>query len=271
MSERDVLNPNPSVWEEDIEDSMTPDYGLTRKRPLTQGLKKAVGGTPYTRDLANTGHTFSLSWIGRTWKCVQRLKRWQEQFEDDFFTIIDWDGGKRHYVGRFTSEVEHTEGGNQNWNVMNVRFEEIPTVSMLKYPNDWAGDGVIRYPRNGFGDQKLAVNGTWVETARVFSGVGKNTFDNSGATAGDWAQYEYRGYGFRLRMLMGPEYGPCSVYLDGVLLGTASCNAAAEMGPQIVFTKENVSLDLHRVKVVMPGPAGSAPAAVSWYALEVMR
>lgn len=295
MSEHDVLNPTVT-WQADIQDSMTPDFGFSRKRSMTRSQQKAVGGVPYTRELANTGHTFQLSWFGRTWACVQRLKRWQEQHEDGYFTLIDWDGGGRHYVGRFTSEIVPLERGNNMWDVQMVTFEEIATAPMLKYPTDWAGDGVMLYPFNDFGDQKLAANSSnWSATARTFGKLPRTTLDNAGGTAADWACYEYRGYGFRLHMLCGPLQGAAEIYLDGTLIGTANCYAVAGLVPQIVCAVEAVPLDLHRVQVTVPA-AGNAPAvssplgamwrgpqpitpgaalpgttALSWFALEVMR
>jgi hypothetical protein len=111
--------------------------------------QKAVGGTPWTRETQNTGHAFTFSWIGRTWACVQRLKWYYEQYEDGFFTIIDWDGGGRQYVGRFTSEVIPVETGNGMWDVQNVTFEEIPQQQMVAFPSDWAQrcDRVLHHQR----------------------------------------------------------------------------------------------------------------------------
>jgi len=42
--------------DESIEDSMTPNYGFTRKRTSTKLNKKAVGGTPWTRRRKTPAH-----------------------------------------------------------------------------------------------------------------------------------------------------------------------------------------------------------------------
>lgn len=159
MPSSDILNPT-AVWEEDIQDSMCPNYGFPRKRTGTQLHKKPVGGTPWSRETANTGHTFNLSWVGRSWACVQRLKWYYEQYEDGFFTIIDWDGGGRQYVGRFTSEVIPSETGNGLYDVQNVTFEEMPIVAMAQYPSDWDHEAVLFLISNDFGDQKVATSGS---------------------------------------------------------------------------------------------------------------
>jgi len=271
MPSSDILNPT-AIWEADIQDSMCPSFGFTRKRTGTQLRKKAVGGTPWTRETANTGHSFTLSWIGRSWACVQRLKRYYEQYEDGFFTIVDWDGGGRHYVGRFTTEVSPVETGNGMWDVQNVTFEEMPKVAMEKYPGDWDNDAITFYPLNDFGDQKLATSGAWAQSARKFEGKAATTMDNAGV-AGDWAQYEYRGYGFKLFLLQGTEFGQCQVYLDGTLVKTVDCYAAADIGPQEVHKERNVCLDIHRVKVIALGTknANATGPAISWHSLQVMR
>ena len=285
MPASDILNPT-TIWTEDIQDSMTPNYGFTRKRANTKLNKKPIGGTPWTRETQNTGHVFTFSWIGRTFACVQRLKWYFEQYEDGFFTIVDQDGGGRQYVGRFTTEVIPVETGNGMWDVQNVTFEEVPQQAMIEYPSDWAHDAVAFFVANDFGDQKLAFSGAWTQTARTSVsgsqgtehvslatiGTAYTSMDDAG-TLGDWAQYEYRGYGFRLYMLQGPAFGKCDLYVDGVLVETIDLYNAANLGPQIVATLQSLPLDLHRVKVVCDATKNVSSSAtnVSWYALEVMR
>ena len=282
MPSSDILNPSEG-WDPTLGDSMNPSYGFTRKRANTQLHKKAVGGTPWTRETQNTGHTFQLSWLGRTWACIQRLKWYYEQYEDGFFTIIDWDGGGRHYVGRFTSEITPTETSNNKWDVQGVTFEEMPTVPMDQYPSDWDHDAVFFFVNNDFSDQKLATSGAWTEatiaapslTVGGFARTNLPTIvmTNPGTTAGDWAQYEYRGYGFRLYLMQGPEYGQADVYLDDVLIQTVDCYAAADNGPQMLLLQQSVSLDIHRVKVIVDATKNASASAmnIGWYALEVMR
>src|SRR6266702_1271544 len=251
MPETDILNPKPE-WEADIDDSMCPDYGFTRKRASTLLKKKAAGGLPWTRETQNLGHQFTLSWVSRSFACVQRLKWYQENYEDGYFTIIDHDGGGRHYVGRFTSEVNAVQTGNRKWDVQNLVFEELPRVPMIEYPDDWFHDAIRLYVQNDFGDQKLATSGVWATNTRTINSQDELTMDNAG-TAGDWAQYEYRGYGFQLYMLQGPSYGQVDVYLDGTKLQTVDLYSAQEMEPKAVLVQESVSLDFHRVKAVVTG------------------
>jgi hypothetical protein len=262
----DVLNPIRG-YDPNLGDSMNPDYGFTRKRAATRSLQKAVGGIPYTRELGNTGHTFVLSWLGRTWNCVRRLKWFYEQFEDGYFTLIDWDGGARHYVGRFTTEVTPIETANNKWDVQNVQFEEIPQCAMLQYPNNWDEDSVWLYPANDFGDQKVATQGTWVLAAQMFGKIQRTVATAAAPAVGDWAQHEYRGYGFQLYALVGAGQGNAQVFVDGALAATVNLAGAGALIPKMVYEQVNLPLDLHRVQLV----AQTAGAPVAWYGLRVMR
>jgi hypothetical protein len=217
---------------------------------------------------------------------VQRLKWYFEQYEDGFFTIVDWDGGGRQYVGRFTGdEFPMVETANAKWDVQGLVFEEMPRVAMLVYPSDWANDAVAFFVNNDFGDQKLATSGAWTQTARtavagstwterlqLTVGAAYITMDDTG-TAGDWAQYEYRGYGFRLYLLKGPEFGKADVWVDGVFNSTVDCYNATDIGPQILLAITDLPLDIHRVKVIADATKNAEATAtnISWYALEVMR
>lgn len=288
MPETDILNPT-AIWAEDIEDSMCPSYGFTRKRASTQLRKKAVGSTPWTRETQNTGHVFSFSWLARSWACVQRLKQYYEQYEDGFFTIIDHDGGGRHFVGRFTSDVEPVETANGTYDVQNVTFEEMPGAPMVSYPSDWDHDSILFGVTNDFGDQKLAYNGAWTQAALgaspaiTLGGIARGAanplplsttvMNNAGATAGDWATYEYRGYGFKLWLVTGPAQGQCDLYIDGILNSTIDCYAAGSAAATNVFTLEDLALDIHDIKIVVDATknGSSSGNAIGWYGLQGMR
>jgi hypothetical protein len=262
---------------------MNPSYGFTRKRASTQLHKKAVGGTPWTRETQNTGHTFTFSWLGRTWACVQRLKWYYEQYEDGYFTIKNWDAGGREYVGRFTSEPQEVETANNKWDVQGVTFEEMPQAPMMNYPSDWDHESILFNVANNRGDMKLATNGAWTQVTLgaapeiTLGGILRTALSNIAmsdpGTLGDWAQYEYRGYGFKLWMVQGAAYGKAHVYLDGVLLTTIDCYAATELGAVMVLAQPDVSLDFHRVKVICDATKNVSATGtnISWYGLQVMR
>ena len=272
MPETVILN-ETAAWDDSIQDSTTPDYGFEVDRESTRAVAKPAGGRPWSIETANTGHTFPLSWISRSFLCVQRLKQFFEQYENGYFTIIDHDGGGRHYVGHFTGKFPRIQRGNDRYDVQ-LTFEEIPGVPMIEYPSDWDNDAVALRPIDDYGDQMLSVSGTWVQQQQTDSDdVTVATLYNDGSDAGDWATYEYRGYGFRLYMVQGPDCGQVEVFLDGVDLGTVDLYSAQSLGPQMVMERGAVSLDLHRLKVVVLGTknAASSAASATWCMLGVMR
>lgn len=273
MPETAILNAS-AAWDDTIQDSTTPDYGFTRKRPSTRAVAKPAAGRPWSLETSNSGHVFSLGWISRSYLCAQRLKQFYEQYEDGYFTLIDHDGGGRHYVGHFTGEFPIVQTGNDRYDVQGLTFEEIPGVPMIEYPSDWDNDAVALRPLNDYGDLMLSVSGTWAQrTQQSADGLAVTTLYNDGMRAGDWATYEYRGYGFRIWMQSGPACGQVQIILDGAVLGTVDLYNAIDLGSQMVFERGALSLDIHRLKVVMLGTknAASSSAGATWCMLEAMR
>ncbi len=272
MPESVILNPD-STWDAQIQDNMNPDYGFTRSRANTRAVTKPAGGRPWSREVTNTGHSFRLGWMNRSYLCAQQIKRFAEQYEDGYFTIVDWDGGGRHYVGRFTGEVSIVEAGNDRYNVDSVTFEEMPGVPMLSYPSDWDGDGVFLGMVNDFGDLAASLSGTWAQQNVVSAEGDVSIVLTNAGTVGAFATMQYRGYGFRLHLAAGPSFGQVQVQLDGTVVGTVDCYAPQVEGLQQLFEWGSVPLDLHRVKVVVQGSrnAASTGTSVTLGSIQVMR
>lgn len=156
MPASDILNPSPT-------DPLNPDYGWQKKRPTTQAVLKASAGAAYFREITDIGHQFALNWgttvdSQKAWTDIARLKRYFEQYRDGYFTLIDWEGNQRQYVGRFTTPVEPIPVGHNRWAAQNVIFEEVPGAEMLVYPSDWANESIWRHTENDFGDILPAVD-----------------------------------------------------------------------------------------------------------------
>lgn len=286
MAATDVLNP-VAGWTVSEGDSINPSYGFTRERPSTLLRKKPIGGHAWEREAENGGHIFNLEWTGRTWPTIQRIKWYYEQYErGGFFTIKNWDAGGREYVGRFTSISRESEVANNKWNISAV-FEEATGAAMVNYPSDWDHDSVLFQVNNDWGEQQVATSGAWtaatVTTMPAITlggrlrGTGGIALSNAAMSnpgnAGETATYEYRGYGFKLWLSCGPNYGKADVYLDEVLLTTVDCYNAAAVGPQAVLTQLNVAIDIHRMKVSCDGTknASSSATTIKWWGLQVMR
>jgi hypothetical protein len=274
MPQTDILNPTPTH-------PLNPDYGFQKKRPLTHLNAKANQGSPYFREITDTGHQFSLSWNDKLADHARKLKWYYEQYRDGFFTLIDHEGGGRHYVGRFSQPVEPSPTGHNRWSVQQVLFDEIPLAPMLVYPNDWNNDAVWRLLIDDFGNRTVAmIAGSWeLTTAAAFFGSGVS---KSGSilvalapVTADQLSYVYAGYGFQFWAATSTGGGKANILLDGTAIGVVDFYSAAGSGgnSQMLFQAQNVQLGIHTVTLQPTGTAdsGSSGTSVWWDALKVMR
>lgn len=271
MSEKVILNEHVE-WDDNIEDSTTPDYGFTWNTPSRSAIAKPSGGRPYSREVTNEGHTFTLSWINRSFLCVQRIRWFYNQFKRGYFTIIDHDGGGRHCVGRFTGNLQIAEAGNDKYVIQNLTFEEIPGVPMLVYPSDWDRDSIIVGPVDDDGMLIPAISGVWSVTPMPagFPVV----LTNAGTDTSNFATTEYCGYGFRLYMRKGPNQGKAQIAIDGASYGDPiDLYNATDIGLVCVLEVLALSLDFHRVKVSATAQKNAASSAttVTYGYLRVMQ
>jgi hypothetical protein len=276
LAETDILNPVRGITRE-LQDSMNPNQGWQRTRKSTLATAKPSFGRPYTRETANSGHTYTLNYTRRNLAVSERLKQFFEAYEQDFFTLIDWDNG-RHYVGRFVGDMPQSFVANGRYTSQGWTFEELPSCPMLQYPESFERWGITLRPFDGWGDQKAATNSAnWIRPVAVLQPDGTSIqprqLGNFNPAAGDWATMEYRGYGLRVWALQGPEYGIATVTLDGVQVAEVDLFAGAEMGPQIIYENTQVPLDIHRVTLTATNTQNAASLAtgVVWDKLEVIR
>jgi hypothetical protein len=267
MSQHDILNPTPTH-------PLNPDYGFQKKRPLTHLNAKANQGSPYFREITDTGHQFSLNWSDKLASHARKLKWYYEQYRDGFFTLIDHEGGGRHYVGRFSQPIEPSPTGNNRWSIQQALFDEVPLAPMLIYPNDWNNDAVWRLLLNDFGDRMVAaVSGAWTLTALAAAKSGY-IFANAGTAATDLCSYVYAGYGFQLWAPTNATGGQAAVLLDGVAVGSVNFySAAASAASQMLLQQQNVPLGIHVVSLQPLNETGVAGGGTNvWFdALKVMR
>lgn len=279
MAKEDILNPIRG-FDKAFASSMTWDYKGPLKGSNTTVTIKAAGGRPMDIETTNGGTVITMSYTGRSLACVQRVKQFARQFRKGFFTVFDWediqpDGTPRNYVGRFITDPECQPDSFGKWTISGLQFEEVPTVAMMSYPSNWDAESVSLFVRDDFGDLQVVTQGDhWSEVVHVRDEdqFAYRILVSDGTVAGDWAQYEYKGYGFRVYTETGPDCGNMAVYLDGVLVGTVDLYAPDAMPPTSVFEKGDVVLDFHRVKlVVLNTKNGAAIAArVPFFKLAVM-
>jgi hypothetical protein len=257
LAETAILNQNIR-WDAEIQDSIGPDYGWEMLRRSQLATSEPAFGTRDYRTIGNKGHSTTFTWINRSRDCVERLRQWAEQYEDGYFTMIDHDGRGRHYVGTFVGDIPSKSIGNDRYNIEGWQFDEIPGAPMLQYPDNWDKWAVSLYPFKDNGSPRVAINqGAWIRPAAVVGedGVSRqpNQLSNIATpTNNDAITFEYRGYGFRIWAPIGPAYNQIIVTVDGVSMGSQTIGAVADEGTQVVYTKTDLPLDIHRVKIVLP-------------------
>jgi len=265
MPQTDILNPTPTH-------PLNPDYGFQRKRPVTHLNLKANRGVPFFRDITDVGHQFVLNWNDKLASHARKLKWYYEQYRDGVFTLIDHEGGGRHYVGRFSQPVEPIPTSHNHWSVQQVLFDEVPGSPMVLYPGDWQDDAIWQLLISDFGDVMAAVSGSWVLTANAASQSGYEYVGANAATT-DWAAFQYYGYGFQFWARTGPAMGIGQLVLDGTVLGNVDFYSAAAAAPSALMTQLNVPLGIHLVQLnaTATNDIASTGTQIVWDALKVMR
>lgn len=294
MAETDILNPVRSWWAA-INDNPNPSYGYTRRSANNSALARVRLGAPYSRETMNQGFAFEFNYIDRPWSTILRLKHFYEAFKSGYFTYIDWDGGGRHHVGRFTTPVNASETANNKYTVQGLIFEEMPTARMVRYPADFTNWARTINVVDDFLNPTVATYsvtpGAWISQLNPAlaapSATDPTAYELCNATPTfstvapanyDWAQMQYIGWGFQMRFRTGPALCQIGISLDGVLLCVVdlSTGAAVPISPAVVValptgvtvangqvTVRNVPLDMHRVMVqAYAAGSGGGTAAI---------
>jgi hypothetical protein len=299
MAETDILNPTRGYWP-DLNDNPNPSYGYTRKSANNSALAKARMGAPYTRETMSQGFAFEFNYVARPWSTILRLKHFYEQFKGGYFTYIDWDGGGRHHVGRFTSPVNGMETSNGKYTVQGLLFEEMAQARMVEYPADFANWSRTVNVLDDYLNPAVAnfstIANAWITQLNPVL-VGPSATDPSayeiynatptfGVTS-DWAQIQYVGWGFQMQFRTGTGLGLIALFVDGVYLGwyidlstglrvADGSGFLPALGPGMtfaggVFTSVNMPLDSHRVQVMAQGVGSlGAGSAVAFPAVTVI-
>jgi len=284
VAESDILNPTRAWWR-DINDNPNPSYGTPRRTSNNNALVRTRLGAPYTRETLNQGFGFEFYFIDRPWTTMLRLQHFYQQFKGGYFTYVDWDGGGRHHVGRFTTAPNATQTANGKYTVQSLVFEEVPGARMLQYPadffnwsrtinivDDFLNPAVSGYPALSTTPAWVAqLNPAYVPAAmRVGTNPAAYEFYNSGPAVGDYAQIQYIGWGFQMQFRADNTFGQVVVYVDGVAaiaidlgnLAQLTGSGYPTMPTGMTFaggllTHTHMPLDMHRVKVMANGAAPS--------------
>jgi hypothetical protein len=237
MAEHNILNPEKGF---NAELGFNPSWSYATPIDVANNMSYAKPryGAPIPRESADAGHSFDMTFVDCSWAKVQRIKRFYEQFKRGYFTIIDWDGGGRHYVGRFTAPPKAQHTANLKWTIQGLTFEEIQGARMLRYPSDWFNDSVYIYAVSDADAGNSAANpqiscstpytvGWVLQQTPLAVAAGKSIYDPSSWEMIWWAadgnpteiaQAQYVGYGFRQTFRLGSAMGQLDLYLDGILI-----------------------------------------------------
>lgn len=274
MPETDVLNATPT-------DSLNPDYGWQKKRPITHSVSKANVGPSYVRELTDVGHGFMLN-FGSTLDSqkseddILRLKWYYEQYRDGFFTLVDQEGSaKREYVGRFVTPVEPINVGHNRWAAQQVLFEEVPGAPMRSghYPSDWTRVAIWRFTLNDFDEVQPAVDDPADWTLESSDG-GPSGYQLVSTETDAYAQLAYVGWGCRVYGVTGPGLGIAEILLDGDSQGSVDqYSAAPDYTGVLLMTITDVPLGMHTLRMRVTGTKNGASSGYGciFYALKVMR
>ena len=263
MSEQNILNPTQASL-------FNPDWGYTEGLPEMRSVFQAASGKMFSRRQQALGRIYDLAWNNRDLATKHALQQLAQQYENDFFSLADWERG-RYFSGRFEGPLAFSPVGNQRYNIRG-RFIELPGLAMFAYPTNWARDAIFLEERNGFGEDLVKLTGSgWVFLSPFVSNHGGDAYRS--INANDTAEWLYFGYNFRYWALSDVSSGIVELSLDGAVVATLDLYSAAALNAAPVFTSSNVKLGFHRVKVRVTGTKNASATNFWCYAdaIEVMQ
>ncbi|MFL6313893.1 MAG: hypothetical protein ACJ71W_17485 [Terriglobales bacterium] len=263
MSEQNILNPTAAS-------QLNPTYSIPHKDPAINSNWQPRSGKPYSRTMMARGMEFQFQWKAVQYSTYEALLQWFHQYEKDFFSYFNFQRN-RYFSGQFLAEPQLEELGNNQFNI-SATFVETPTLPMFQYPSAWGVSSIFIEERDGFGQDLVKYTGAgWtIHNADANAHGGFNSFDS---TTNDTAEIIYVGYGFRYWAQKASFQGIIEISLDGTVVGTVDLYNATTVASAALFTNQNVSLGLHRVKLRVTGTknASSSGFLCLYDAIEVMR
>jgi hypothetical protein len=271
VSEQNILNPAQTSL-------FNPDWGYTEGLPETRSLFQAASGKMYSRREFGLGRVYDLAWNNRDLATKHALQQWAQQYENDFFSLADWERS-RYFSGRFEGPLTFSPAGNQKYNIKG-RFIELPGLALFAYPTNWARDAAFVYSKNGFGESLAKLTGTWTVNAgpgdpRFLSGW--NSFSN---ITNDIAEWVYFGYGFQYWSSKFPDAGIIEYTLTRVRDGSVIAGPTTfdmfnnpQVNPAALVTQASLPLDFYRFKLRVTGTKNASSTGFYAYAdaLQVMQ
>jgi hypothetical protein len=255
MSEQNILNPT-------VGSDFNPDYSYTEGLPQMMSQFQAKSGKAIARQLLARGRVYDLQWQSRPKSTADVLRQWEAQYRNDFFSYQDIERG-RYFSGRFVAPPQISPAGFNKWNIQ-AQFVEIPGLPMFAFPGGtlWGQDSIAIYVRDGFGSNLVKLTGAgWsgfrTDLAAQISPGAPGTFTSN--NNGEYAEYVYYGYGFRVWGPKSSDRCKADVYLDGVFAATIDYYSASLVTSSVLLTVLT-TVGLHRVKLIINGKNVSSSA-----------
>ncbi|MFQ5817980.1 MAG: hypothetical protein ACE5H2_08505 [Terriglobia bacterium] len=227
------------------------DYALAQ--PWSAGIVRAVAesGRQLARLKRAPQRVFRLVFRQRPTSEKLQLEDWYRRFERDFFNWrhavwqVKPDGSylERYFAVEFAGPPQIELVANEAHD-MEVALVEAVGRALFAYPDPAMGHPAAFQEE----DATSKTQGTWSLVADA-TAHGGNEKQNTNLNTTDFALWVYAGYGFRLWARNGPDLGIFEVLLDDTSLGNVDLYAAAAAGAQPVFTKLDVPLGVHRIKL----------------------
>lgn len=257
---------------------LDPDFDIEHDESDGVVRQIAEGGRSIQWQQRPAVRTFTLPFKDRSTDDVETLRDWKRRFAASFFALNHktWVNNAGTYLARkFPVEwLDDTLPQRMTFNDtydFQIRLREgvgraLPAGA---YPDPTAGHPSFFREEND--TEGAVLSGTWTQAANANAhGGAEKTNTNLNTT--DAFQWFYVGYGFGLWFRKGPDLGIFQLFLDGVSLGNVDLYAAGASAAARNYTKYDVALGLHLVKLVGTNTknAGSTAKTIIADALEVL-
>lgn len=277
MSEANILNPNAAS-------ALNPDFPYAEIPEPAASFAVFLprsGAGPFARRIDGRPRAFRLTWTQRPQADIDALRQWAYQYHGDYFSLYDLERG-RYYTGTFVTPIEEVDWIAHDQVTAAAVFQEIAGLPLYQYwggsASDWTRDGVLRYPRDSYGNDFPKKTGTWTYGANANAKNGSD-FTNANTNTTEWVEAQYWGYGFRVWLRTGPDLGigalSCTDLAGNVELAATNIDlyAAGAAAAAVVNTTHQLKLGWHRVKwqATNTKNASSSAKTLPWDTLEVMK
>lgn len=116
MAAIDVFNPNTG-WNRNL--GFNPNWNY--QSPVQKGNNVLTArprfGPWSSRSVGDAGYAWQLTFVDWPIEQVNYIRRFYEEFQSGFFTLIDYDNSSREHVGRFTAPPQVTPAGHLRYGI----------------------------------------------------------------------------------------------------------------------------------------------------------